>query len=174
MKSKVAAIIILSLLNIILVWNNAKNQISPTNLELPLINKNQTKEIIERYLNFKNKQFKIIVASFIKKRKMCRACLDNEIELLNRVNNKFHNYLLVFYEGDSSDLKNLGAQFDIIGGVNIDETFPFTEKYNNPITIIVDRNGFIQDFNYAITGVPQASFVFFNRIISLLQLFYSV
>lgn len=173
MKLKVAIIIIiLSLLNITLIFNNSKNQKFPTILEPPLIDKSQTKEIIKRYLDFNNKQFKIIVVSFIKRRKICRACLNNEIELLNRVNAKYHNYLLVFYDGDSLDLKNIGAQFDIIGEVNIDETFPFTEKYNNPITIIVDRNGFIQDFHYAITNSPELSISFYNRIISILQIIY--
>ncbi len=171
MKSKLV-IIVLALLNIILLQSNIKNQISDSGIKTPTIDKKQIQEIIDSYIENKRKDFKIIVISIIQKKEICRVCLDKEIELLNTINKKFSDYLLVFYDGDSLDLKNMGAQFSILGGVKIDQKFSFAKNYINPISIVVDRNGFIQDFHYAIKGAPELSIDFYNRIISVLQLFY--
>lgn len=173
MKSKlVILIIVLSLLNIVLLQSNFKNHISDNHTEIPRIEGRQTQEIIDYYLKNKRKDFKIIIISIIQRKEICRACLDKEIELLNGVNEKFNDYLLALYDGDSLDLINMGAQFSILGGVKIDQKFSFAKNYVNPISIVVDRNRFIQDFHYAITGAPELSIDFYNRIISILQLFY--
>ncbi len=81
MKPKyVILIIVLSLINIVLLYNNIKCKISDKKVEIPRIDKKDTQEIIDTYIKNKYKDFKIIVVSFIQKKEVCRACIMLKLE----------------------------------------------------------------------------------------------
>lgn len=121
--------------------------------------------------NIETKNSKLMLISFLKGN-VCGTCLEDEIKFLNTLNNKFNNYLIVYYEGNPNRLKSLGAEFSFQTLDNIEEKFSLPIKIDNPVSILVDRTGIIQSYHKAIVGDKEASAVFFNKINSIFQSVY--
>ncbi|GMU96919.1 MAG: hypothetical protein AMXMBFR50_24340 [Ignavibacterium album] len=102
----------------------------------------------------------------------CNKCLEDEIKFLNVINNNFGKYLKVYYQGRPNRLKASNVKFDFQVIDNLQEKFNLPIILDNPVSLLIDKNGYIQSYHKAIPGKPEVSARFFEKVKSLFQTVY--
>lgn len=173
-KNNILYVIIFSLLilNLILLYKNFQKQNWINNRSENNLSENGIVSSFTFNKFVPNENKKIIVLTLITT-DVCGSCLINEIKYLNILSNKFNKYLIVLYEGPAQNLINLGAKFQITEIGKISKEMQIDVTLDNPVTLVIDKHGNIQNFHKAINGKPEISSVFFNKLISLFDSIYS-
>jgi|SRR5690554_1619961 len=175
-KNKTIITIIISgllILDTYLVYNNFKNQQTITELEKQIINLENSKydnngigfinlKPIE-LANYDENKTKFILISLLSDG-ACKICLGNEIKLLNNINRNYENYLKVYYEGNSNYLKELNAEFNFQVVNNLKEKFSLPFIIDNPVSFLIDKNGYIHSFHKAINGEEELSDKYYKSV----------
>jgi len=101
----------------------------------------------------------------------CEPCVIDEINFINKLYEKYNPYMNVYLvDGYERYLVNLGAQFwyEVIDMIpELDDL-----HINNPVSLLIDRNGTIHHTHLAETGNIEKSRSFFNKVNSLFESVY--
>lgn len=169
-------------LNLILIYNNIKNQFVINELQSQIIrlensNFRISNSNIDNLLKLNLEKFsidnkKLMLLTLIKEN-VCGSCLKNEIKYLNDFNSEFRDHLKVYYEGYKNTLTNLGAKFEIIEVANISDKFQIPAYIiDNPASFVIDKNGYVISYHKAIPGISESSAKFYRKVSSLFQSVY--
>lgn len=102
----------------------------------------------------------------------CNQCLEDEIKFLNVINTNYEKYMKVYYQGNSTRLKASNAEFDFQVIDNLQEKFQLPIIIDNPVSLLVDNNGYIHSYHKAVVGDTSSSGIFFSKVNSLFNLLY--
>lgn len=178
--SKSIFIIVLAF-NMILLYLNILKQKTINELQNQVINYEKVEN--NNYLPFKikydlaelgkleTKDDKVFLVSLLKGDN-CNKCLEDEIKFLNTINTKYGKYLKVYYQGHPNRLKASNAEFNFNVIDNLQEKFSLSIIIDNPVSLLVDNNGYIHSYHKAVVGDTSASGIFFSKVNSLFNLIY--
>jgi hypothetical protein len=179
-KKYLYAVGILVIVDIILLFQNINKQISVKELERQIT----SYEIIQNdkvfyfndffninMKNIKTKNYKILLICLLDQH-VCRSCLLNEIQEINKIYHKYSNNIIVFYSGDPNYLNSLGAKFNYELVEDIQKVFMLPYDIDNPTSLLVDAKGNVYFSHKAINGNTTDSYKYFQKVNSLFQLVY--
>ena len=183
-KKLILSIVVLSILNVWLLYSNYVSKKQINNIISIQNNKPAPYEIETRRWGFEqsgDKPAKIIhpdvdigekslfMAAFFTDNG-CSYCVKHEVSLLNELNEKYNGELKVYLlSQNESFLERLyGAEFDYSTIDPQEKLLNNDFEFRNPVTLLADKNGVVQISHIAEKDNEEKSNQFYKRISSLL------